>query len=81
MKTISTTKSIKRRFLISQQISSIFDFIESLELRPLYSPIELSFGFPAQKFTRQSCEENKRTLEELGLTQDSVIHVHYPEDN
>ena len=74
---------IKRRFSSVQHTAQdLLTFVESLELRPLLSPASVScvltLDFPTRVVSRDTQQE--MTLEELGITGDSVVWVKFDDE-
>lgn len=71
---------IKRRFSrTGATAEDLLLYVESLELRPLLSSeVELSLDFPTRVISRD--RDCSRTLDELGITADSVVWVSFKGD-
>jgi hypothetical protein len=71
---------IKRRFSrTGATAEDLLLYVESLELRPLLSSeVELSLDFPTRVISGD--RECSRTLDELGITADSVVWVSFKGD-
>lgn len=67
---------IKRRFSVRQHtVEDVLDFIESLELRPLFTDFDLTLDFPTRVLNR-SVQGN---LETVGISTDSVVWIKFVE--
>lgn len=78
----TTNSVVKRLFHIDvTTMADVFNFIESLELRPLFSDFDLQMNYPKLTFSTDKRETNeldfKLTLRELGITSDSVVWIHF----
>lgn len=92
---VTNLKSVKRRFLRTHAVQQLLDYLESLALRPLFTPLQIAFGHPPRSFSlhavssaekavgsegSHSTNDTALTLEEVGIKEDSVVWVIFPQD-
>lgn len=74
---------IKRRFVSSQHTAAdLLLYVESLELRPLLSPVSatcvLTLDFPTRVVSRDT--NGDMTLVDLGINGDSVVWIKFDDE-
>lgn len=70
----NTATRIKRRFSVTQHCAAdVLNFIESLELRPIFTEFDLSLDYPTRVLNRSV----QGTLQDMGITADSVVWIKF----
>lgn len=72
-------KVVRRFSLHDSTWGNVLDFVESLELRPYGSPLEITFGIPLTRITRVN-EDEMLSVAAINLGNRAVLQINFTND-
>lgn len=63
---------LSRRFRLSDRVSDVLDFVESCEMRPPFSCVQVCVSYPKRELSRV---DGSSTLEVVGIASQRLIWV------